>query len=146
MPKHSQTLLAPFAQKPLFELVNNLEDYPQFMPFCVAAKIIEKKEDLLIGSITLQKGPLSETFTTKNTLYPYEKMVLTLVDGPFKHLEGIWTFTAKSENCTLIQLDLDYAFNSMIVATLFGSLFQKVAANLMDNFYQHAQQKLQIKG
>ena len=142
MPKHSQSMLAPFAQKPLFELVNKIEDYPQFMPYCSDAKVIEQKEGLLVGAITLQKGPLSETFSTKNTLFPYEKMVLTLVDGPFKHLEGVWTFTQKSNNCTLITLELDYAFNSMIVAGLFGGLFKKVAHNLMDSFYQHAQKVL----
>lgn len=142
MPKHSQTLILPFAAKPLFELVNKLEDYPKFMPFCTAGKVLEEKDDELIGSITLQKGPLSETFTTKNTLYPYEKMILTLVDGPFKQLEGIWTFTEKSDNCTLITLELDYAFNSTIVATLFGSLFQKVASKLMDHFSEYAQDKL----
>ena len=142
MPQHRQSLMLPFAAKPLFELVNKLEDYPEFMPFCTAGKALEASDDQLIGSITLQKGPLSETFTTKNTLYPYEKMVLTLVDGPFKRLEGVWTFTEKPDNCTLITLELDYAFSSAIVATLFGSLFQKAASMLMSRFSQYAHYKL----
>lgn len=142
MPKISQSTLMPYSQEALYNLINQVENYPQFMPFCSKATVLEQSEEHLLASVTLQKGPLQETFTTKNDLVPYEKMVLHLVDGPFKHLEGAWTFESKPNNCTLVSLNLDYDFNSFIVATVFGALFKKVANDLINNFHQYAKQVL----
>jgi ribosome-associated toxin RatA of RatAB toxin-antitoxin module len=142
MPHSSQSILAPYSQKALFELVNDVDDYPNFVPYCSAAQVIDRSEDMLTAELTLSKGPFSESFTTRNTLFPYEKMVLTLVDGPFKKLEGVWTFTEKSDNCTLITLELEYDFNSGLVAGIFGSVFKQAANQFVESFYKRAQEVL----
>jgi len=141
VPKISQSALLPYDQEALFDLINQIESYPEFIPFCSKAAIIEQSDQHLTASITLQKGPLHETFTTKNDLFSPEKMVLHLVNGPFKYLNGAWTFEAKGD-CTLVSLNLDYDFNSFIVASVFGALFKKVASELMQNFQHYAKQVL----
>lgn len=144
MPKISQSTLMPYSQEALFNLINQVDNYPEFMPFCTKASIKEQSEDHLLASVTLQKGPLQETFTTRNDLIPYEKMVLHLVDGPFKHLEGTWTFEDKSNGTTLVSLNLDYDFNSFLVATVFGALFKKAANDLIQSFQQYAKKVLSL--
>ena len=142
MPQCSKSLIIPFSQKALFELVNDVSSYPSFMPYCQAAEVIEQTPDTLTASLTLKKGSFSQSFTTKNTLYPHEKMVLTLVDGPFKKLEGIWTFEAKGDNITKVSLDLEYTFSSTLLAGMFGRVFHKVANNLVDSFHTRAKEVL----
>ena len=83
MPQITQSTLMPYSQQALYNLINQVEDYPQFIPFCTQATVQERSTTHLQASITLQKGPLSETFTTRNELIPFEKMILHLVDGPF---------------------------------------------------------------
>ena len=142
MPIISQSTLMPYSQEALFHLINQVENYPHFMPFCTKATILEKNEKQLLASITLQKGPLKETFTTKNDLFPPEKMVMHLVNGPFKYLNGSWIFEEKTNLATLVTLNLDYEFKSLIVATVFGSLFKKASHDLIESFDQYAKKVL----
>ena len=142
MPIISQSTLMPYSQEALFKLINQVENYPNFMPFCTKATILEKNEKQLLASITLQKGPLKETFTTKNDLFPCEKMVLHLVDGPFKHLSGSWVFEEKSNLATLVTLNLDYEFKSLIASAVFGSLFKKASHDLIESFHHYAKKVL----
>ena len=142
MPKISQSTMMPYGQEALFNLINQIDNYPDFMPYCSKAIVKERSPERLLASVTLQKGPLHETFTTRNDLYPHEKMVLHLVDGPFKHLDGTWTFEPKADGCTLVSLNLDYDFDSFIVASVFGAFFKKAANDLLNNFHQYAKMVL----
>jgi ribosome-associated toxin RatA of RatAB toxin-antitoxin module len=142
MPIISQSSLMPHSQASLFHLINQVDNYPHFMPFCTQAKVLEKNEKQIVACITLQKGPLKESFTTKNDLYPHEKMVLHLVQGPFKHLEGCWTFEEKSKETTLVTLHLDYEFSSFMISCVFGALFKKAAHDLIESFNHFAKKAL----
>ena len=81
-----------FSAKKMFNLVDSIEEYPQFLSWCGRTKIIERDSDFTTASIEIAYKGINQTFTTKNTKKKFDEMVMTLVDGPFKKLSGVWKF------------------------------------------------------
>lgn len=140
MPKVEKSIVVPYTQQQMFELVNDVASYPAFLPFCSSTEVISSQADCLEASLTLSKGGISKSFTTRNTLVPYESMTVSLLDGPFKSLEGDWRFVDYRPGVTQIQLDMSYEFDSKMLAMVFGPLFAQVAGSLVDAFYQRAKE------
>src|ERR1700744_3876691 len=89
--KHSALV----AQSPgrLYALINDIESYPSFIPWCTGARILSKSEREIVATIGVQRGPLQSEFTTRNELEPERRILMHLVEGPFKMLEGEWLLT-----------------------------------------------------
>jgi ribosome-associated toxin RatA of RatAB toxin-antitoxin module len=140
MPQISRNALVMYSCQAIFDLVNDIEKYTEFLPNCTNASVIEAKGDELVGAVEIKKGPVCKTFTTRNTLSKYDKITMELVNGPFKYLHGHWSFTRLDENACKVELTLDYEFSSKLVEIAFGGLFKEVASNMVLAFTQRAKQ------
>ena len=140
MPQISRNALVMYSCQTIFDLVNDIENYPAFLPNCSRATVIEAKGKEVVGTVEIKKGPVCKTFTTRNVLSEYDMITMELVDGPFKHLHGKWCFTKLDENACKVELTLDYEFSSKLVEIAFGGLFKEVANNMVLAFTQRAKQ------
>ncbi len=138
MQRVKKMAVVPYTDKQLFDLVNNVQDYPDFLPFCAKSEVVSQDESHLCACLTFAKGGIEKSFTTRNTLTPYEYMEVHLVDGPFKRMEGFWKFVALADGHCRIEFELDYEFNSRMLSMVFGPLFNQVASTLVDTFVKRA--------
>lgn len=122
----------------MYELVNNIEEYPRFLPWCHSSKILKRDEKEVIATLEIAWKGIHKTFTTTNKLYPYEQMDIILVKGPLQHLEGIWNFEVLDEKASKVLLDLEFAFAGGFIDKLFQPVFQHIANTLVDAFCKRA--------
>jgi ribosome-associated toxin RatA of RatAB toxin-antitoxin module len=124
----------------MYQLINNILAYPEFLTECTESKIISQENNTVTAALLVSKGGLSKWFTTKNTLISDEKIHLSLVNGPFKKLEGFWLLTPLSEEACKVSLELEYEFSNKLVSLAFGRVFDHFSNNLVKRFIQRAKQ------
>lgn len=122
----------------MFDLVNDFERYPEFLPGCRNARLLERDESHLIGEMTLGRAGVEQSFTTRNDLIEPERIEMSLVSGPFKRLRGRWLFIPMGEGACKISLELEFEFANRLLGMAFGKLFQQVAGQLVDAFTRRA--------
>jgi ribosome-associated toxin RatA of RatAB toxin-antitoxin module len=130
--------LVPYTQRQMFELVNDIEGYARFLPWCQSSRIISKTDQEIIATLEVTWKGIHKSFTTRNVLHPNERMEMTLVEGPLHHLEGIWNFYALNESACKVTLDLEFEFTGHFIDRLFQPIFQHIANTLVEAFCQHA--------
>ncbi len=140
MPTISRSALVMHSVEEMYALVNDVLSYPKFLPDCCDSKIISFDDNKMVAALLVAKGGIRKWFTTENTLIPNEKIMMKLVDGPFKKLEGCWTLTALSEEACKISLDLDYEFSNKMFSLAFGRVFNHLANNMVQAFTQRAKE------
>ena len=134
--KHSALVGKPPAV--LFALINDIESYPQFLPWCTHSKVLSRSDREIVATVGVKQGPLHGEFTTRNELEPDRRILMHLVSGPFKMLEGEWLITPiGSEGCRA-ELAMKFAFKSSLTAILFEQKFAETAASLVDAFVARA--------
>lgn len=138
MPTVDRSAMVRHTDRQMFDLVNDFERYPEFLPNCRKARTVERKETFLIGELTLGKGRVEQTFRTRNGLHPPDRIDLSLESGPFKRFEGYWKFTALDESSCRVELHLEFEFASRILGMAFGRLFNQIAGQLVDSFIRRA--------
>ncbi|WP_111979188.1 type II toxin-antitoxin system RatA family toxin [Algibacillus agarilyticus] len=138
---HRSALVMHSAQT-MFDLVNDVSAYSSFLPNCADAKIKEQTDREMIGAIKIAKGGVSKWFTTRNKLFSPERIDMVLVDGPFKHLTGIWRFDALDDDACKVSLDLDFEFSNQLVALAFGQIFTHVANGMVKAFIDQANKRV----
>ena len=125
----------------MFALINDIESYPQFLPWCTSAHVQSRTDRELIASVGVRRGPLNSQFTTRNELTANRHIAMRLVSGPFKTLEGDWTFTpvdVPGHSGCRVDLVLRFAFANRLAAMVFEPLFEETAASLVDAFVARA--------
>lgn len=141
MATHIQrSALLPYSAAAMYNLINDVERYPEFLPWCSAGEILEQNEDFMRAGLKIAKGHISQRFVTKNTLVPNEKVSMTLEEGPFSQLQGDWEFKALGENACKISLDLKFDYAGPIIKATLGPLFTQAANTMVDAFCQRAKQ------
>ncbi|HBX25981.1 MAG TPA: ubiquinone-binding protein, partial [Gammaproteobacteria bacterium] len=121
-------------------LVNGFERYPEFLPWCGAARVIEATDTIIVGELYIQKGSIRRSFITKNTLTPPARIDLSLVEGPFKSLRGYWLFEAIGSEACRVCLDLEFDFSGRLISIAFGPIFSQIAGSLVNAFCDRADQ------
>lgn len=124
----------------LFDLVNDIERYPEFLPWCVDARIHTKTDECITAQLTVGKSGIKQSFTTRNLLVRPAQMEMILVEGPFKHLRGLWQFHALNDNACKVTFDLQFEFSNKITALALGTVFNQAADTLVDAFCARAHQ------
>ncbi len=122
----------------MFSLVDDVESYPQFLPWCKSAVVHSREGNVVEATLELQRGELSKQFRTRNEASGNESIDMSLVDGPFRHLTGRWTFTQLGDSGSKVELNLDFEFSSSVVDLLFGPFFEETCNSLVDAFTQRA--------
>lgn len=124
-----RSAIVPYSAQKMFDLVNDIETYPQFMTGCVSAKVLERSSDHLVARLELGKGGLTQSFTTRNELRPPEVMTMKLVDGPFKIFQGTWQFTPLNESSCEVRFHLEYQFSNFLLDAAAGGMMNQTAAD-----------------
>lgn len=125
----------------MFDLVDNVLEYPQFLPWCSKAEVIKRENDELIASVYMDYLKISQYFTTHNYNTPYELIKIHLVDGPFKKLEGAWQFKPLGEIGCKIDFTLEYEFSNALLDKIIGPVFRKISQTLVDCFIAEADKR-----
>lgn len=143
MPSVRRSALLPYSPAALFGIVNDVSSYPEFLPWCREAWIVEQAPGEMVAALSLSASGFTETFTTRNRLTPFERIDMTLESGPFRHLSGGWTFTdlgadsivVRDRGCR-VELALDFQPRGM--ARLLTGAFSRAADDLVDAFCSRA--------
>lgn len=137
----NRSALVPFSAQSMFQLVDDVAAYPEFLPWCKSTNIRERNEHEVVASIEMAKAGINKTFTTRNTLTDYESIEMRLVDGPFESLEGCWRFEALSANACKISLDIEFEFSNKLLSMSVGPVFSQICNSLVNAFVSRAQEK-----
>ena len=134
MPQISRTALVPYSAEQMYQLVNDVQSYPQFLPGCTGSRILESTPGQMTAAVDVSKAGISKTFTTRNQLTSNQSILMNLVDGPFKKLIGGWKFTPLSQEACRIEFHLDFEFTNKLIELAFGRVFKELAANMVQAF------------
>jgi ribosome-associated toxin RatA of RatAB toxin-antitoxin module len=133
-----KSVLVPHAAEQMFQLVDGIERYPEFLPWCSGATVLEKHEDGKTARVDIAYRGVRAHFTTHNVNRPPESIVISLEDGPFRDLYGEWRFTALDANACKIDIELCYEFASGLLGKVVGPVFSHIARSLVDAFVRRA--------
>jgi lipid transport protein len=136
----NQSALVAYSAAQMYQLVNNYERYPEFLPGCVGSRTLTKSAVQLTGELEISKAGIRQKFTTCNTMVENQSIKMQLVDGPFKFLQGEWWFVELDETSCQIQLYLEFEFSNPLVAFAFGQIFTHLTNKMIDAFKQRAKQ------
>ena len=130
MRKVSRSALMPYSARQMFDVVNDVLAYPEFLPWCRSSEILSQDEQSMVAKLELAKSGLRHSFTTRNTINAPESIQMELVDGPFSKLSGKWSFVQLGEDGCRISMDLQFDFNSLVFNLTLAGVFE-VAADKM---------------
>ncbi len=140
MPTVSRSALVRHTAAEMFDLVDDVARYQDFLPWVKRSVERERSEDIVIGELLFAKAGFEKSFTTRNLRQPGKMIEIRLVEGPFRQLEGFWRFEPLGEDACKVSLDLEFEFSSKLLAMAFGKVFTQVAGTLVDSFVQRAHQ------
>ena len=132
-----RSILVPHSVATMYALVNDVPSYPQFLPWCGGARIIEQTDTLMQAAVDIAYLGVRQTFTTRNTLVLNERIDLALVSGPFSRLSGQWRFKQLGDIGCKVEFELNYAFDGIIGAVI-SPVFDRIAATFVDSFVKRA--------
>ncbi len=141
MATHIQrSALLPYSAAALYDLINDVSSYPQFLPWCSGSEVLEQSDNCMRAALMIAKGPIAQRFVTKNTLLLNQSITMALEEGPFSQLHGVWEFKALGEKACKISLDLEFDYAGPIIKATLGPLFTQAANTMVDAFCQRAKE------
>lgn len=133
-----RSALVPFGPESLFSLIADVRAYPRFVPGCTGSEVLSEEGSQVLASLSLARGPLHATFTTRNTLEPHRRIGMELVDGPFRELHGEWLITPLGVDGSRVDLRVRFAFDSRAKDLLLGPVFELSLNGIVDAFVREA--------
>jgi ribosome-associated toxin RatA of RatAB toxin-antitoxin module len=133
-----KSVLVMYSAQQMFDLVDRVEDYPKFLPWCGGTQILERSADQTLARIDIDYRGVRAHFTTANRNQAPDRIVIMLRDGPFRRLDGIWQFRALSESACKVEFELDYEFATGVLEKLIGPVFGRIADSFIDAFVKRA--------
>ena len=124
----------------MFELVNNIEDYPKFLPWCSGSRVINRSEEIVEAELMISKGGFKKAFSTRNKIDDGGVITVSLLDGPFSYLEGTWTFMPLRTDASKISLDLEFEMSGKLASLAFGVVFNQICNTMVSSFTDRAKQ------
>ena len=139
MPTHAERRLAAYQPAQIFDLVADIERYPDFLPWCTGCRIYRRDDNVLHANLKVGFKVVSESFRSRVTLDPVERIDIAYLDGPFRYLDCRWKFSPREEGC-LIDFFIDFEFRSMLLRRIMGPLFNEVVRRSVASFVARADQ------
>ncbi|WP_372987788.1 type II toxin-antitoxin system RatA family toxin [Marinobacter sp.] len=133
-----KTALVMHSAERMFQLVNDIARYPEFLPWCAGAEVHDRGEEQVTASLEIAKGGIRHRLTTRNQLLMPEAIEMNLVDGPFQNLTGRWHFKALDDNACKVILTLEFEFSGSLSRMTFGPVFSQAANTMVDAFCRRA--------
>lgn len=135
---HKSVLLA-YSAEQMFALVDGIEDYPKFLPWCGGTEIKSRAGDKVVATLKINYHGVKHSFTTENTNTRPAAIRMDLLEGPFKHLHGTWTFKPLREDACKVDFELHYEFSSRVLEQIIGPVFNMIANSFVDSFCKRAE-------
>lgn len=135
-----RSAIVPYTTEEMYLLVNAIEEYPQFIPWCHSTEVHHRDEDEIRATLCFEGGGFKKAFTTSNRLQKNKMVEMKLINGPFKHLQGFWRFEANEQNHCIVKLDMEFELANRILGLAFGGVFNQVANSLVEAFQKRAQE------
>lgn len=139
MAQLERSALLRFPAASMYELVGDIEAYPQFLPGCVSAKVEHREIELVRARLSFKVKGLSDSFATENRLEPGARIHMKLVDGPFRQLQGVWEFLPLAEDACKVSLKLSLDFGSRVLEGTLSPLLDRAVNGLIEAFRQRAE-------
>ena len=139
MQRVKKSVLVPYAAPEMFELVDRVELYPKFLPWCGGTEVLEKHDDRKTARIDIDYHGVRAQFTTDNVNDPPASITVTLKSGPFRHLHGEWRFRALEQNACKVEFELAYEFATPLLERIVGPVFNHIANTFVDAFVRRAE-------
>lgn len=133
MPRHSETKTVPYRADQLFDLVADVAKYPQFLPWCIGAKIRTQTETELVADLTIGFGPFRESFTSRVNLLRPGKITTRYENGPFRYLNNEWNFYPDPRGCR-VDFFVDFEFRSRLLQAAIGVVFNEAVRRMVNAF------------
>jgi ribosome-associated toxin RatA of RatAB toxin-antitoxin module len=133
-----KSALVKFSAKQMFDLVNDIESYPKFLPWCSASRILKREGDIVEAELTISKGGFKKSFSTRNRIDQGGQITVSLLEGPFTYLEGVWTFMPLREDASKISLDLEFEMPGVLASLAFGTVFHQICNTMVTSFIERA--------
>jgi len=139
MPEIRKSVLVEYSHAEMFALVDAVERYPEFLPWCGGSSVGYRDEHTTRATIQISYRGIRQSFTTENTKVPPQTMSVKLVEGPFRTLDGDWRFMPLAEHACKIEFRLRYEFSSRLLEKLVGPVFNYIANTMVDAFVRRAE-------
>jgi ribosome-associated toxin RatA of RatAB toxin-antitoxin module len=123
----------------MYALVNHVEHYAEFLPYCTESKVHHRNEDEVQATLMIGAAGVSKSFTTRNLLQINKMIEIRLIDGPFSRLEGFWRFDEVEGGGCRISFDLEFEFAGKLFSMLLGPVFDQVTDKMVDAFCDRAE-------
>ena len=133
-----KSALVKFSAQQMFDLVDDIESYPKFLPWCSGSRILRREDDIVDGEIQIAKAGFHKSFATRNRIDRGGKIYMSLLEGPFSKLEGVWNFMPLREDASKISLDLEFEISGKLAALAFGPVFNGICNTMVSSFTQRA--------
>ena len=134
----NRSVLLPYSAEQMFDIVNNVADYPVFLPWCEKARVISEDEQSMIAELTIARSGLEQSFITKNLLYRPERIELNLVEGPFRMLSGTWQFYPLGGDGCRVEVRLSFEIDSRLAGSVLSNVLDRAINSFVDAFCDRA--------
>ena len=135
-----KSALVKYSARQMFDLVDNIEAYPEFLPWCSGSRILSRSPEIVEAELSIAKGGFHKSFATRNKIDEGGKIYMSLLNGPFSSLEGVWDFMPLREDASKISLDLEFEMSGVLAALAFGAVFNQICNTMVSSFTQRAKQ------
>lgn len=135
-----KSVLLPYSARQMFELVERVEDYPRFLPWCGGTEVARLSGAGVLATVTIDYRGIRQRFTTVNLNQPHEAISMRLREGPFTRLEGEWRFRSLREDACKVEFSLDYVFARGLLGRALAPVFDQIARSFIDAFVRRAEQ------
>lgn len=135
-----RSAIVPYTAPQMFDLVADVERYPEFLPWCAGAAVLARDAETVTARLALARGRVSATFTTRNRLVASEYLEMQLLEGPFNALEGRWDFRAIGEEGSRVELSMSFETRGSLTGLVLGPIFEGICNQLVDAFGRRARQ------
>ncbi|MBX3639139.1 MAG: type II toxin-antitoxin system RatA family toxin [Nitrosomonas sp.] len=138
MAEIEKTVLVPYSAEKMFNLVDDVAKYPEFLPWCGGTTVIHLSESVTHATVNINYHHVKHSFSTENKRTPPVLIEMTLLNGPFEHLDGHWRFIPLSDDACKIEFRLHYTFSHKILEKLVGPVFHMIANSFVESFIERA--------
>lgn len=148
MKRIKREALVNYSAEQMFAIVNDVESYPEFLPWCGGAKVLAASETEIVGQVVIEKLGIKQSFSTKNQLEKQadgtHKIAVELVDGPFSYLQGTWLFEPLGASACKVSFDIEFEVANALMNMVLGKVFEQIASTLVDSFKTRAVAKFGV--
>lgn len=136
----TRSALVMYTDQQMFDLVNDVRRYPEFLDGCKATEVISEGNDFIEARLTIAKAGFNQSFSTHNQLVEPERMDMQLLDGPFTRFHGVWRFLKLSDEACKVSLDMEFEVANRLSGVALGAVFKQIANMMVDSFVKRAKE------